>query len=48
MEYFGKIIEYIGPSQCLIKAKQLSRQILELFNYLENKKNWVSFEIEKI
>ena len=48
MEYFGKIIDYIGPSQCLIKAKELSGEILELFNHLENKKNWVKFEIEEI
>ena len=47
-QIFEKIIEYIGPIQCLIKAKELSKEIFNLFNYLENKKDWITFKIEKI
>ena len=42
------MIEYIGPIQCLIKIKELSLEILELFNFLENKKDWITFKVEKI
>jgi len=47
-EIFEKIIEYIGPIQCLIKARELSREIFSLLNFLENKKDWIKFKIEKI
>ena len=48
-EFFKKLLLYIGPIQCLIKAKDLSKNLFDLFEELKNRKEkeWISFKIQK-
>ena len=47
---FKDILYYIGPIQCLIKAKEIFEQIINLLDNLSNKheEEWNKFHIKKI
>ena len=47
---FEDILYYIGPIQCLIKAKEFTHQIINLIGELSNKdeNDWNTFQVEKI
>ena len=48
--FFEQILKYIGPIQVLIKAKELSIEIFDLFESLENRKenDWNISKIERL
>ena len=49
-EKFRNIFYYIGPSQCLIKSKEIFMQIMDSLNELGNRseEKWNEFKVEKI
>ena len=49
-DFFKKLLFYIGPIQCLIKAKELSKNLFDLFEELENRKenDWITYRIHEI
>ena len=49
-EKFKNKFYYIGPSQCLIKSKEIFKQIMDLLNDLGNRseEKWNEFKVEKI
>ena len=49
-EFFKDLTYYIGPIQCLLKAKEMYNQILDLLTELSNKneKSWNDYKVEKI
>ncbi len=49
-EKFENIIFYIGPIQCILKARELFSQLYHFFEELNKKnvKDWNLFKIEKI
>ena len=48
-EFFMKLLFYIGPIQCLIKAKELSKELFDLFEELKNRKEkeWIKYQIHE-
>ena len=48
--FFEKILIYIGPIQVLIKARELSIEIFDLFENLKNRKenDWNIFKVENL
>ena len=48
-EFFMKLLFYIGPIQCLIKAKELSKELFDLFEELKNRKEkeWITYQIHE-
>jgi len=49
-DFFEKLLLYIGPIQCLIKGKEISLKIFDLFEKLKNRKekDWISFNVKEI
>lgn len=49
-DFFESLFLYIGPIQCLIKGKEVSLKIFELFEKFKNRKekDWNSFKVENI
>ena len=49
MKFFKKLLFYIGPIQCLIKTKELSKELFDLFEKLKNRKEkeWIFYKIHK-
>ena len=49
VEFFEKLLFYIGPIQCLIKWKELSKELFDLFEELINRKekDWITYQIHK-
>ena len=49
VEFFEKLLFYIGPIQCLIKWKELSKELFDLFEELKNRKekDWITYQIHK-
>ena len=49
-EFFEELLFYIGPIQCLIKTKELSKELFDLFEELKNRKEkeWITYKIHKI
>ena len=50
LSLFEDILYYIGPIQCLIKSKELTQQIINLFDEISNRseESWNTFKVEKI
>ena len=48
-EFFKKLLLDIGPIQCLIKAKELSKELFDLFEELKNRKEkeWITYQIKE-
>ena len=48
-EFFMKLLFYIGPIQCLIKAKELSKELFDLLEKLKkrNEKDWITYKIHE-
>ena len=48
-KFLEKLLFYIGPIQCLIKAKELSKELFDLFEELKNKKEkeWITYKIHE-
>ena len=48
-KFFTNLLFYIGPIQCLIKAKELSKELFDLFEKLKNRKEkeWISYKIHE-
>ena len=47
--FFENLLLYIGPIQLLIKSKELSKEIFDLFDELKNRKekDWITYEIHE-
>ena len=48
-EFFEKLLLYIGPIQCLIKAKELSKNLFDFLEELKNRneKDWITYNIHE-
>ena len=48
-KFLEKLLFYIGPIQCLIKAKELSKELFDLFEELKNKKEieWITYKVHE-
>ena len=48
--FFQKLSSFLGPIQLLIKAKEISKELFDLFEELKNRKEkeWISYKIHKI
>ena len=48
-EFFNNLLLYIGPIQLLIKSKELSKDLFDLFEELKNRKEkeWITYRIHE-
>ena len=49
-EFFKNLLLYIGPIQLFIKAKELSKDLFDLFEELKNRKEneWITYRIQEL